>query len=146
MYKSVKTLPFLKLTFISRRAILSLSDSQVNLIQGSTSLRLFKKIFSFSSPCVHIKKISSMYLSHTKGCNCCVSKKLASNLSKKKHAYGGANLLPIAVPETCCLTLLLKSNQLFFNTNSSILTKSFVGMHFTSCLSKAFLRALNPAS
>ena len=87
-----------------------------------------------------------MYLNHTKGCNCCVSRKLVSNLSMKRHAYGGANLVPIAVPETCCLILLLNSKKLFFNTNPAILTKSSVGIHFLSCLSKASLRALKPAS
>ena len=86
-----------------------------------------------------------MYLNHTKGCNCCVSRKLVSNLSMKRHAYGGANLVPIAVPETC-LILLLNSKKLFFNINSAILTKSSVGIHFLSCLSKVSLRALKPAS
>ena len=77
-----------------------------------------------------------LYLSNTKGCNCCISRKLVLNLSmKKRPAYGGANLVPIAVPETC-LILLLNSNKLFFNTNSAILTKS-VGIHILSCLSKA---------
>ena len=42
-----------------------------------------------------------MYLNHTEGCNCCDSRKLVSNLSIKRQAYGGANLKPIAVPETC---------------------------------------------
>ena len=51
----------------------------------------------------------SMYLNHTKGYNCCVSRKLSKNLFMKRHAYGGANLVPVAVPETCCLILLLNS-------------------------------------
>ena len=54
-------------------------------------------------------KILSMYLNHTKGYNCCVSRKLPSNLSMKRHAYGGANLVPVAIPGTCCLILLLNS-------------------------------------
>ena len=89
-----------------------------------------------------------MYLSHTKGCNCCVSRKVVWNLSMKRHAYGGANLVPIAVPETCCLILLLNSKKLFFSTNCAILTKSSVRIHFMweYSLSKASLRAVNPTS
>ena len=87
-----------------------------------------------------------MHLNHTRSCNCCVSRKLVSNLSMKRHAYGGANLVPIAVPEKCWLILLLNSKKLFFNTNSSILTKSSVEIDFLSWLSKAFLRALKPVS
>ena len=64
----------------------------------------------------------------------------------ERHAYGGANLVPTAVPETCCLILLLNSEKLFFNTNSAVLTKSSMGIHFLSCLSKASPKALNPAS
>ena len=64
----------------------------------------------------------------------------------KRHAYGSANLVPIVVCETCCLILLFNSKKLFFNTNSAILTKSSMGIHFLSCLSKASLRALNPTS
>ena len=64
----------------------------------------------------------------------------------KRHAYGGANLVPMTVPKTCCLILLLNSKKLFFNTNSAIVTKSSVGIQFFSCLSKDSLRALNPTS
>ena len=45
-----------------------------------------------------------MYLSHTKGVTVCVSRKSISTLSMKTHAYGGANLVPMAVPEICYLT------------------------------------------
>ena len=56
------------------------------------------------------------YLNHAKGCNCCVSRILASKFSMRKHAYGGTDLVPIAVPETCCLTLILNSEKLLFNS------------------------------
>ena len=93
-------------------------------------------MLSYSSPCVHTKKISSMYLNRTRGCNCYASRKLVSNLPMKRHAYGGADLLPIAVPETWYLVLLLKPKKLFFSTNSAILTESSAGIDFLSCLSK----------
>ena len=56
----------------------------------------------------------------------------------KRHAYGGTNLVMIAVPETSCLVLLLNLKKLFFNTNSVILNKSYVGINF--CL--AYLSSL----
>ena len=64
----------------------------------------------------------------------------------KRRPYGGANLVSIAVPETCCLILLLNSKKLFFNTNSAILTKSPVATDFLSCLSQTLLRAFKLAS
>ena len=38
-----------------------------NLMCGSKELHRLKKFFSFSSPCVHMKKMSSMYLNQTRG-------------------------------------------------------------------------------
>ena len=87
-----------------------------------------------------------MYLNHTKGCNSCVSKKLISNISINKHAYGNANLVPIALPKACFLMLLLNSKRLFFKANPSTLTKSPVGMDFLPSLFKASLRSAKPAS
>ena len=86
-----------------------------------------------------------MYLNHTRDGKYFISKKVVSNLSMKRHAYGGPNLVPIAVSETCCLILLLNLKNLFFNTNSTILTKSPVEINFLSCLSQTSLRALKPA-
>ena len=103
-------------------------------------------MLSSSSPCVCIKKISSMYLNHTSGFNYYVSGKVFSNLSMERHACGSANLVLITVPETSCLILLLNSKKLFFNINSGILIKSSVGINFLSCLCKDFLRALKPVS
>ena len=45
------------------------------------------------------------------------------------QAYGGANLVPIAVPEICW------NMSLLLNTNSAILIKSSVGMFFERLLS-----------
>ena len=83
-----------------------------------------------------------MYLNHSKGSNSCVSRKLAQTSPWKDMHM----VVHTAVPETCCLILLLNSEKLFFNTNSAVLTKSSMGIHFLSCLSKASPKALNPAS
>ena len=72
-------------------------------------IRLRKKVWSSYSPCVQIKKISLRYLNHTKRCNSWVSRKAVSVLSINKHAYRGANLVPIAVPEIFCLIYPLNS-------------------------------------
>ena len=71
------------------------------------------------------RKISSVYLNHTKGCNSWVSRKAVSILSIDKHAYGEANLLPIAVPEICCLIwplLNLTRNSYYLEQNLSSLS------------------------
>ena len=120
-----------------KNVIISVLDSYVYLMHRSNSLRLFKKVLISSSPCVHIKKISSMCLSHSKDFNCCVSRKPASNLSMKRLTYGGVNLVAITVPETCCLNLLLNLKKLFLSINPVIATKSFVGIDFLSCLSES---------
>ena len=62
------------------------------------------------------------------------------------HAYGGANLIPMAVPEICGLQSPLNSKYLFLSTNSAILTRSLVRMGFPSRLSKAFFKASSPSS
>ena len=55
-----------------------------------------------------------MYLSHTEGVTVCVSRKSISTLSMKTHAYGGANLVPMPLPEICCSTF--ESNLTFEET------------------------------
>ena len=59
--------------------------------------------------------------------------------------YGGANLVPIAVPEICCLTLSLNSNKLFFRTNSANLTSSLVGIFVHDCSSSFCFKAEIPS-
>ena len=71
--------------------------------------------------------MSSMYLSHTKGFTVYVSRKSISTLSMKIHAYGGANLVPMPVPEICYLTFESNSKKLFLSANSSMSTKSADG-------------------
>ena len=76
---------------------------------------------SYSSPCVKIKKILSIYLNHNTDWWLWVFKQLVSIWSIKIHVHGWGNLAPIAVPDICWKTLL-NSKKLFFNTNWAILT------------------------
>ena len=55
------------------------------------------------------KKISSIYLNHTKGCISWVSRNTVSILSITNTRKVGANLVPTAVPEICCLICPLNS-------------------------------------
>ena len=55
------------------------------------------------------------------------------------QAYGGVNLVPIAVPEICWNVSLLNSRKLLLNSNSAFLIKSSVGI-VSKSLVKAFLK------
>ena len=74
--------------------------------------------------------MSSLYISHTKGFTPYVSRKSISTLSMKIHAYGGANLVPMAVPEIHCLTFESNSKKLLLSTNSAMSTKSADPQHW----------------
>ena len=71
-----------------------------------------------------MKNVSSIYLNHNHGLTISESRKSFSILSINKHAYGGAKLVPMAVPEICWMILVSNSKKLFFNINSAISTKS----------------------
>ena len=90
--------------------------------------------------------MSSMYLSHTKGFITCVSRKSISTLPMKIHAYGGANLVPMAVPETCCLTFESNSKKLFLSTSSAMSTKFAEGTFLSDLSSNFSYGALSPIS
>ena len=62
------------------------------------------------------------------------------------HAYGGANLVPIAVPGIWCLTDELNSKYLFLRTNSAIFTRSSVGIDLLSNTLSCFLKTSKPSS
>ena len=109
MCRSVDTLLSSKLTVRSKKLIHSLFDSWVKFILGGYLLRSSGKNFSFSSPCVEMKNVSSIYRYHPNSRYFCVLRKSVSNLSMKIQAYVGANLVPIAVPDICCLTIPLNS-------------------------------------
>ena len=67
-------------------------------------------------------------------------------MSIRMHAYGIANLVQMAVLETCFLTFPLNSQKLYFKTNSVILVISSVEIFLFTRLSNAFLKVSRPAS
>ena len=88
--------------------------------------------------------MTSIYLHHNHGLTISESRKSFFKkkrqefiLSINKHAYGGANLVPMAVPEIYRMILVSNSKKLFFDINSAIPTKS-VGGIFLSILSSNF--------
>ena len=85
------------------------------------------------------EKISSIYQKHTKGCNCWPSRSLVSRLFMKIHAYGGANLVPIAVLEIyCCFVLLPNSKLLLLSTNTAIFNNSSADNGFLNPFIQSF--------
>ena len=85
------------------------------------SIQTIQKILKFLFPMRQKKKkMSSVYLSQTKGLKFGVVKKSVSNLSIKIQAYGGAIFVSMATPEICCFIFKLNSKKLLneFNTLS----------------------------
>ena len=78
-----------------------LDSSCVNFKLGLKLLRQFRNISSLSSLSVQMKNISSIYLNHNHGLTSSKSRKSFSISSINKHGYGGANLVPMDVPEIC---------------------------------------------
>ena len=62
------------------------------------------------------------------------------------HGRGGANSVPMAIREICCLIHESHSKQLFFNTKSVISTKSAVGTLLSFPCSNFSCKRLSPAS
>ena len=108
MYKSVETLLPSKLTVRCK-------NSCVKFILGWYLLRSSRKNLSFSLPCV-----LSIYQYQTNSRYSCVLRKSVSNLSMKIQAYVGANLVPLAVPDICCLTIPFKIIVLQYKTSHFI--------------------------
>ena len=90
--------------------------------------------------------MSSVYLSHTKPFTACVSRKSISILLMKIHAYGGANLVLMAIPETFYLIFESNSKKLFLSTNSAMSTKSADGTFLSDLSSNFSYSALSPTS
>ena len=76
-----------------------------------------------------MKNMSSIYLNYNHGLTISGSRKSFSILSVDKHLHGGANLVPMAVPEICWMILVSNSKKLFANINSAISTKSVHGIY-----------------
>ena len=87
--------------------------------------------------------MSSIYLSQTQRFKFYVVKKSVSNLSINMHTYGGANFVPMAVPEICCFIFESNSKKLFFRTNLAICRRSSVAILLSS---RSFNLANNASS
>ena len=94
--KSVSSLLSTILMLTSKKLTEDLDFSCVNFKFGWKFLRQFR---SLSSPSVQMKSMSSIYLNHNHGLTISEPRKLFSILSINKHAYGGTNLVPMAVQE-----------------------------------------------
>ena len=68
-YRSVTMCSCSIIVLISRKGTLVSEISLVNFIEGCDRFKWLMKLVRVSSPCGHNRKMSSMYLSHTSGCN-----------------------------------------------------------------------------
>ena len=66
---------------------------------------------------------------------------ISFKLTMKIHEYIVANLVPVAVPDICCLTILLNSKLLCCNTKRAILIRYSVLKELFSLLSKTSFKA-----
>ena len=64
----------------------------------------------------------------------------------KIHAYGGANLVLMAIPKTFYLIFESNSKKLFLSTNSAMPTKSADGTFLSDLSSNFSYSALSPTS
>ena len=122
--RSVSSCLFLSLTLTSKKFISSFDHSAVNLIVGWEALSVSINYFKESSPCSQMKNISSIYLHHLRGCSSVSFKILSTRSAINIIAYGGANLVPIAVPLNCFKVFSLNWKMLFFKTISASSNKS----------------------
>ena len=90
--------------------------------------------------------MSAIYLSLTLGFKFCVVKKSVLNLSIKMHAYGGANSIPLTVPEICCFIFESNSKNLFFRTNLAVPRRFSVAILLSSRSSYLADNASSPSS
>ena len=93
-------------------------------MKSLSSLKILQVSLHFHS---RSKRYPQCILAILKGFTVCVSRESISTLSMKIHAYGGANLVPTALPEICCLTFESNSKKLFLSTNSAVSNKSVDG-------------------
>ena len=139
MWRSVLILLLASLTFTSRNGKLSLLHSWVNFKLGSKLLRCSKNVLvCLPHVCVQIKKISSMYLNHSRRLFSWLLMKLVSNLHIKVHAQLGPYLVSLTVP--------VNSKALVLRTNSAIFKSFSVGIDLFSQAWRAFLRVFHPAT
>ena len=109
IWRSVQRFPLQKLTDKSKNEIFSLLDSYVNFKLVWVLLSSSRNRWSSCSPWDQIKKMSSIYRNQTIDLSFWLSRKSVSTLSVNMQAYSGAHFVPIAVPDSCCLTFPLNS-------------------------------------
>ena len=93
--------PSFNSTLRSRNGIFYTLHLGVSFIYWLKLLSSFENFWRLSSPRDQMKKTSSIYRKHTKGCKNWRSSNLISRSFMKIDAYDGANLVPIAVAEIC---------------------------------------------
>ena len=81
-----------------------------------------------------------------RGCSSLSSKILSSRSAINRIAYGGANLVPIAVPLTLFKVFSLNWKMLFLKTISGSSTKESVVTFFFVLASKNLLSEARPSS
>ena len=130
MCKSVSCYLLLNLTLTSKKFISFFEYSTVNLVVGWKVLSVLINCFK---ACLQIKNVSSIYLHHMCGYISMFSKIFSSRVAIKRIAYGGPNLVPIAVPCKCL--------KLFHWTGRCYSLKEFlqVLLKFQSSLFSPFL-------
>ena len=135
--RSVSSCLFLSLTLTSKKFISSFDHFELNLIVGWQALSVSINYFKESYLCSQMKEISLIYLHHMRGCSSMPFKIISSRSVINMIAYGGANLLPIAVSLNCFKVFSLNWMMSFFKTISGSSNKV---CHFFSVLaSKNFL-------
>ena len=87
-----------------------------------------------------------MYLHQTNGLKLQFCKVRSSRSPMKIMAYGGAILVPMAVPLSCLKKDKLCSKILFFNTQSAKSIRESVDIVLSSLDSKDFLNTIKPSS
>lgn len=92
-------------------------------------------ISSSSSPWVHSKNISSIYLSRKEGLICSMLRIIFSISSINMQVYGGETFASMIVPDTCSLSLELNSKELFFSITFYIWNRSSVARLLSSLCS-----------
>ena len=89
------------ITVTSRKLMDVEEVSWVNLMVECMWLSVVMKSVSLSCPSVQIKKMSSIKRHHTRGLYSAFSRAVASREPINMFAYGGAILVPMAVPCFC---------------------------------------------
>ena len=137
---------FLRLILTSEKFISWFNHSAVNLIVEWESLSFSINCFEESSPCFQMENISSIYLHHIRGYRSMTSKILSSISAINTFAYGGANLVPIAVALNCIKVVSLKWKILLFKTSSESSNQVSVATFFSIFACKSFLSEVRPSS